>query len=114
MAPLLEKVNEHYNEKEKIRMLDTIDGYCSNIAVVGFNSSFYDLNLLMNYGFMKEIKKREPQIQIVELCDTKTDKKTEQKQKKLTNKLTKKLKNRLTKKLTKKLKRRIKLKRHSF
>jgi uncharacterized C2H2 Zn-finger protein len=57
MTPLIEKVNKHYNETEKIRWLDTIDKYCSNIPIVGFNSSFYDINLLMNYGFMKEIKK---------------------------------------------------------
>jgi hypothetical protein len=73
MSPLIEKVNEHYNENEKKRWLDSIDRYCSNIPIVGFNSSFYDINLLMNYGFMKEIKKREPQIQ--NECDKKTDEK---------------------------------------
>jgi hypothetical protein len=63
MSPLIEKVNNHYNEKEKKRFLNTIDRYCTNIPIVGFNSSFYDTNLLMNHGFMKEIKKREPKLE---------------------------------------------------
>ena len=45
----------HYSETEKEKMLSTIENYCSNIPVVGFNSSFYDINLMTKYGFMKEI-----------------------------------------------------------
>jgi hypothetical protein len=75
MTELIEKVNEHYNEKEKTRFLNTIDRYCSNIPIVGFNSSFYDINLLMNYGFMKEIKKREPKLTECELDKTEDDQK---------------------------------------
>jgi len=59
MKPLIEKVQNHYNKREKENMLKTIESYCSNIPVVGFNSSFYDINLLTNYGFMKEILDRD-------------------------------------------------------
>src|SRR5271163_1873088 len=55
MKPLTNKVKKHYNGREKENMLKTIESYCSNIPVVGFNSSFYDVNLLTNYGFMQEI-----------------------------------------------------------
>jgi hypothetical protein len=59
MSPLIEQVNKHYDEAEKKRWLNTIESYSSNIPVVGFNSGFYDINLLMNHGFMREIKKRD-------------------------------------------------------
>ena len=59
IKPLIKKIQNHYNEREKENMLKTIESYCSNIPVVGFNSSFYDINLLTNYGFMKEILDRD-------------------------------------------------------
>jgi len=59
LKPLTKKIQNHYNEREKENMLRVIESYCSNIPVVGFNSSFYDVNLLTNYGFMKEILERD-------------------------------------------------------
>src|SRR5271157_4688653 len=59
MRSLIFKVNDHYNEKEKETWLATIFSYCSNIPIVGFNTGFYDINLLSNYGFMEEIFKRD-------------------------------------------------------
>ncbi|HLX52447.1 MAG TPA: hypothetical protein VKR58_00805, partial [Aquella sp.] len=60
MSPLIEKINNHYNETEKKKWLAIVENYCSNIPIVGFNTGFYDINLLSNYGFMKEIYKRDP------------------------------------------------------
>ena len=37
-----------------------IESYCSNIPIVGFNTGFYDINLLTSYGFINEILKRDP------------------------------------------------------
>jgi cell fate (sporulation/competence/biofilm development) regulator YmcA (YheA/YmcA/DUF963 family) len=59
MKVLIEKIQMHYNIKEKEKMLRTIENYCSNIPIVGFNSSFYDINLITKYGFMKEILARD-------------------------------------------------------
>ena len=59
MKPLIKKVKNHYNEREKEKILTKIEDYCSNIPVVGFNSGFYDINLLPNYGLMKEIQDRD-------------------------------------------------------
>ena len=59
MKVLVEKVEMHYNESEKNKMLNTIEIYCSNIPVIGFNSSFYDINLRTKYGFMSEILSRD-------------------------------------------------------
>ena len=39
--------------------LNKIEQYCSSIPIVGFNSSFYDINLLSNYGFMRKFLKRD-------------------------------------------------------
>ena len=60
MKPLIDKINDNYNEKEKEKekWLAKVEGYCSNIPIVGFNTGFYDINLLSSYGFMKEILKR--------------------------------------------------------
>src|SRR5271165_1247676 len=58
MHPLIEKVSKHYDEKDKEKWLSTIDKYCSNIPVVGFNSGGYDINLVSNCGFIKEIYSR--------------------------------------------------------
>ena len=58
MDPLIKKVSEHYNEKEKTKWLKTIERYCSNIPILGFNSGGYDINLVSNCGFMKEVYKR--------------------------------------------------------
>ena len=38
--------------------MKTIKDYCSNIPIVGFNSGGYDINLVSNCGFIKEIYKR--------------------------------------------------------
>jgi hypothetical protein len=35
MTVLIKKVQTHYNDKEKEKMLSTIENYCSNIPVVG-------------------------------------------------------------------------------
>lgn len=59
MDVLIQQVKMHYNENEKEKFLNIINNYCSNIPVVGFNSSFYDLNLISKYGFMKEIFDRD-------------------------------------------------------
>src|SRR5271165_5108450 len=59
MRSLIFKVNDHYNEKEKETWLAKILSYCSNIPIVGFNTGFYDINLLSNYGFKEEIFKRD-------------------------------------------------------
>jgi hypothetical protein len=59
MKPLIEKIQLHYNEKEKDLWLDKIQNYCTCIPIVGFNSGFYDINLLSKYGFMGEILKRD-------------------------------------------------------
>jgi hypothetical protein len=59
MRSLIFKVGDHYNEKEKEKWLHNIFKYCSNIPIVGFNTGFYDINLLSNYGFMEEIFKRD-------------------------------------------------------
>src|SRR5271157_5966547 len=59
MDPLIEKINNHYNEKEKESWLAKVENYCSNIPIVGFNTGFYDINLLSDYGFMQEIYKRD-------------------------------------------------------
>ena len=52
MAPLIRKVEAHYNENEINTFLDTIQNYCSSIPIVGFNTSFYDINLICGYGFI--------------------------------------------------------------
>ena len=59
MLPLILKLIYHYNEKEKEKWLQEVYDYCKNIPVVGFNSSSYDINLLADYGFMKEIYARD-------------------------------------------------------
>ena len=59
MKPLIDKITDHYNEREKEKWLANIESYCSSIPIVGFNSSFYDINLLSSYGFIKEILKRD-------------------------------------------------------
>ncbi|HLX52367.1 MAG TPA: hypothetical protein VKR58_00400, partial [Aquella sp.] len=59
MHPLIVKLTNHYNEKEKEKWLQEVYNYCKNIPVVGFNSGGYDINLLADYGFMKEIYTRD-------------------------------------------------------
>ena len=59
MRLLLLKLDNHYNENERQRWLKNVLNYCTNISVVGFNSSSYDINLVTNYGFMKEIYARD-------------------------------------------------------
>ena len=59
MQPLIEKVQNHYNLKEKEKFTKRIESYCTSIPIVGFNSSFYDINLLTDYGFVNEILKRD-------------------------------------------------------
>jgi len=41
------------------KYLSQVKSYCSVIPIVGFNSSFYDINLLANEGFINEIIKRD-------------------------------------------------------
>ncbi|HLX53663.1 MAG TPA: hypothetical protein VKR58_06965 [Aquella sp.] len=38
--------------------MKTIEDYCSNIPIIGFNSGGYDINLVSNSSFIKEIYKR--------------------------------------------------------
>ena len=59
MRPLLLKLENHYNKNEREKWLKDVYNYCTNIPVVGFNSSSYDINLVANYGFMKEIYARD-------------------------------------------------------
>ena len=59
MKPLIEQIEQHYNECEKKQWLENIERYCTCIPIVGFNSGFYDINLLSKYGFMAEILKRD-------------------------------------------------------
>ena len=65
MKILLERIKVHYNEGEKEKFLTIVESYCSNILVVGFNSSFYDINLAARYGFMKEILSHDPSPMII-------------------------------------------------
>ena len=55
LRPLIQKIDEHFREREKIGWLKMVEKYCSNISIIGFNSSFYDINLLTDCGFIKEI-----------------------------------------------------------
>ncbi len=57
--PLRKKIKNHYNDDEKKYYLEKIQDYCSSIPIVGFNSSFYDINLMTNYGFINEILERD-------------------------------------------------------
>ena len=59
MRTLLLKLDNHYNENEREKWLKDVYNYCTNISVMGFNSSSYDINLVVNYGFMKEIYARD-------------------------------------------------------
>ena len=59
MKPLIDEINDHYNKKEKEKWLAKVERYCSNISIVGFNSGFYDINLLSSYRFLKEILNRD-------------------------------------------------------
>ena len=62
MTPLIEKINnyvfagdEKENDYKKDKYLNRVISYCSVIPGVGFNSSFYDINLTMNEGFVHEV-----------------------------------------------------------
>ena len=57
--PLRKKIKNHYNDYEKKYYLEKIQDYCSSIPIVGFNSSFYDINLMTNYGFINKILERD-------------------------------------------------------
>lgn len=65
MKQLLERIEVHYNEDERQKFLIKVESYCSNIPVVGFNSSFYDINLAAKYGFIKEILSRDTSPMII-------------------------------------------------
>ena len=54
MQPLL----NHLSTEAK--SLAKVQSYCSVIPIVGFNSGFYDINLLSNEGFINEIMIRDP------------------------------------------------------
>ena len=62
MLPLIRKIDKHYNEGEIKQYFHLIEEYCSSIPIVGFNTGFYDTNLLMDEGFLNEIlaRDREP------------------------------------------------------
>ena len=56
MKQKLEKLYSKITDKKDLSKLDE---YASSLPIVGFNSSFYDINLLTKYGFMNEIYKRD-------------------------------------------------------
>lgn len=55
MQPLIDCLTERGEQK----YLSQVYSYCSAIPIVGFNTGFYDINLLSNEGFMEEILKRD-------------------------------------------------------
>ena len=66
MSPLIDKiknytfsVQEKQNIYRKNKYLEQVESYCSIIPILGFNSSFYDINLLTNEGFIHEILARD-------------------------------------------------------
>ena len=61
MLPLIKKIDKHYSESQIKQCYDQIEEYCSSIPIVGFNSGFYDTNLLLDEGFMNEIIARDKQ-----------------------------------------------------
>ena len=61
MLPLIKKIDKHYSESQIKKFYDQIEEYCSSIPIVGFNSGFYDTNLLLDEGFMNEIIARDKQ-----------------------------------------------------
>ena len=53
LKPLIDVLN--IKNKFDSKNLKEIKKYCSMIPILGFNSSSYDINLMMDYGFMKNI-----------------------------------------------------------
>ena len=58
MVPLIRKISQHYNESDAKTWLQKVFDYCETVPIVGFNSGFYDINLVIEW-FMKEILKRD-------------------------------------------------------
>ena len=56
LEPLLNKVKTKHKK--------IITEYCNIIPVVGFNSGGYDINLMLNHGFIEKIKHL-PKIELV-------------------------------------------------
>ena len=69
MKHLRQAIENHYNNREKENWLAKVQNYCSNIPILGFNTSFYDINLLAKYGFMKQIFKRDTQPFVIKSCN---------------------------------------------
>jgi hypothetical protein len=44
---------------DRLESKSQVESYCSSIPIVGFNSGFYDINLLSNDGFINEIIARD-------------------------------------------------------
>ncbi len=42
------------------KALEDVYNYCSCIPIVGFNTGGYDINTMLEYGFLHEILKRDP------------------------------------------------------
>ncbi len=59
LQPLIDKVKLHKNEDRKEKYLNEIYKYYSSIPILGFNSGFYDMGLLINEGFIEQILKRD-------------------------------------------------------
>jgi hypothetical protein len=51
LKTLIDKVDEKSKQQ--------LESYCRELPILGFNSSFYDIGLLANEGFMKEIFNRD-------------------------------------------------------
>src|SRR3977135_3518630 len=71
LEPLLTKVkelsmsgNKHANKHAK-KHFDEIHEYCMSIPIVGFNSGGYDINSMLEYGFIDEILERDSEPFIV-------------------------------------------------
>jgi len=60
LKPLLDKISEHPNQYTN-KHLEEVTIYCSSIPIVGFNSGGYDINSMLEYGFLDEILKRDPE-----------------------------------------------------
>ena len=53
---MLKKMEPLLNKIKKIKHKKIITDYCSSIPVVGFNSGGYDINIMLDHGFIEKIK----------------------------------------------------------
>ena len=51
LKPLIDLIKNNFDKNN----LKVIEKYCSQIPILGFNSSSYDINLMMDYGFIENI-----------------------------------------------------------